>query len=58
MSDKLGKCCHTCTNCTSDEEEYLICIYDNELKDFDDVCDKWELDEDMRDWYDAELYRL
>lgn len=56
MSDKLGKCCHTCTNCTSDEEEYLICIYDNELKDFDDVCDKWELDEDMSDWYDTELY--
>lgn len=52
MSDKLGKCCHTCTNCTSDEEEYLICIYDNELKDFDDVCNKWELDEDMGDWYE------
>ena len=29
------------------EEEYLICIYDNQIKDFDDVCDKWELDEDM-----------
>ena len=45
--DELEKCCHTCANCTSDEEEYLNCIYDNELKDFDDVCDKWELDEDM-----------
>lgn len=45
--DELEKCCHTCANCTSDEEEYLTCIYDNELKDFDDVCDKWELDEDM-----------
>ena len=45
--DELGKCCHICANCTSDEEEYLTCIYDNQLKDFDDVCDKWELDEDM-----------
>ena len=27
--DELGKCCHTCANCTSDEEEYLICIYDS-----------------------------
>ena len=45
--DELGKCCHTCANCISDEEEYLICIYDDELKDFDDVCDRWELDEDM-----------
>ena len=42
-----NKCCHTCANCISDEEEYLTCIYDNELKNFDDVCDKWELDEDM-----------
>ena len=45
--DELGKCCHTCANCTSDEEEYLTCVYYNELKDFDDVCDKWELDEGM-----------
>lgn len=50
--DELGKCCHTCANCISDEEEYLTCIYDDELKDFDDVCDKWELDEDMSDWYE------
>lgn len=41
------ECCHTCNNCISDEEEYLTCIYDNELKNFDDVCDRWELDEDM-----------
>lgn len=47
LDDELGKCCHICANCISDEEEYLTCIYDNELKGFDDVCDKWELDEDM-----------
>ena len=47
FDDELEKCCHTCANCISDEEEYLTCIYDNELKDFDDVCDKWELDKDM-----------
>lgn len=41
------ECCHTCGNCISDEEEHLTCIYDNQLKNFDDVCDKWELDRDM-----------
>lgn len=41
------ECCHTCSNCISDEEEHLTCIYDNKSKDFDDVCDRWELDKDM-----------
>ena len=45
--EDLFECCHTCGNCISDEEEHLTCIYDNESKDFDDVCDKWELDKDM-----------
>ena len=44
---EIYKSCHTCANCTSDEEEYLICIYDNELKNFDDCCSNWELDKDM-----------
>ena len=44
---ELGKCCHTCSNCISDEEEHLTCIYDNQLKNFDDVCNKWELDREM-----------
>lgn len=48
MIDEIGKCCHTCANCMADEEEFLICIFDEELKAYDDVCDKWELDTEMR----------
>lgn len=47
FDDELGKCCHTCNFCMGDEEEYLTCTLDNEPKEFDDVCDKWEFDCEM-----------
>lgn len=45
--DEIIKCCHNCNNCSSDEEEYLVCSLNNKPKEFDDVCNEWEMDIEM-----------
>ena len=45
----MNKNCHSCGNCISNDEEFLICLLTNKLVNFDHYCTKWIIDEEFEE---------